>query len=98
MKRYAAILAGASLLALSPVGLAMGQGRSDAPKAGNQDLRTIVPPGNPNDPNSPASSNRGDPGTEPINPNTGGPTLGQGEGATNPAVPQDQDRPATIQR
>jgi hypothetical protein len=54
-----------------------------------------------NDPTSPASSNRGDPGTEPINPATGGATMGQG---TRPApegtvgqgtrVPSTTNRPA----
>jgi len=48
--------------------------------------RTITPQTAPNpddpavrNPNSPSSSNRGDPGSEALNPSTGGPALGQGE-------------------
>jgi len=50
--------------------------------------------GSVNDPTAPASSNRGDPGTEAINPTTGGPALGQGlpgvrtqPSTTGPTVP-----------
>jgi type II secretory pathway pseudopilin PulG len=57
--------------------------------AAAQDLRggqTITPQTAPNpedpavrDPQSPTASNRGDPGSEALNPNTGGPALGQGQ-------------------
>src|SRR3954466_10130224 len=56
--------------------------------AAAQDLRggqTITPQTVPNpddpavrDPQSPTASNRGDPGSEALNPNTGGPAVGQG--------------------
>ena len=48
--------------------------------------QTITPQTAPNpddpavrNPQSPTSSNRGDPGSEALNPNTGGPALGQGQ-------------------
>jgi len=44
--------------------------------------------GSVNDPTAPASSNRGDPGTEPVNPTTGGPALGQG-------LPGNKTQPST---
>jgi hypothetical protein len=52
-----------------------------------------------NDPTSPASSNRGDPGTEPINPNTGGATMGQGtRPAPDATVGQGGRAPSTLNR
>ena len=81
MQRSSLVLA--VVLIAGSVGAAIAQG------IGGGETTTpnsnVTKPNNPaiNDPNSPAASNRGDPGTEPINPNTGGPTMGQGT-PTNP--------------
>jgi hypothetical protein len=78
MRIHASSVVLAAVLIAGSVGAAVAQGigggETTTPKS------NVTPPNDPaiNDPNSPAASNRGDPGTEPINPNTGGPTMGQG--------------------
>jgi hypothetical protein len=84
MKQYMTALALAGALTLGQVGAAVAQGTTTVPNDRSA--------GSINDPTSPASSNRGDPGTEPANPNTGGPAMGQGQGAT---VGQGQRPPKT---
>jgi len=55
----------------------IGQGQTTTPQSAVNPDDPVV-----RNPQSPTSSNRGDPGSEAVNPKTGGPALGQGEGAT----------------
>ena len=89
MRTQASSLVLAVVLVAGSVGTAVAQG------IGGGETTTpnsnVTNPKNPaiNDPNSPAASNRGDPGSEPINPNTGGPTMGQGTTSPpTPSIPQ----------
>ena len=75
MKQYLTALALAGAVTLGQVGTAVAQGTTTTIPNGPSD-------GSINNPTSPASSNRGDPGTEPANPNTGGGAIGQGEDTT----------------
>ena len=78
MRMQASSLVLGAVLVAGSVGAAAAQGvGAGEPTTPNS---SVPNPSSPaiNDPNSPAASNRGDPGTEPINPNTGGPTMGQG--------------------
>jgi len=92
MRRQVSFLVLAVALAAGSAGLAAAQNSGNG-SPNNQ--------GSINDRTSPASSNRGDPGSEPANPRTGGPAIGQG---TRPApdstvgqgsrVPSTSSRPA----
>jgi hypothetical protein len=93
MKQYMTALALAGTLMLGQVGFAAAQGNSTT--VPNSGKGTPNSAGSINDPTSPASSNRGDPGTEPINPNTGGATMGQGQGARNPTNSPNPTAPST---
>ena len=79
----------ASVLIAGSVGAAAAQGLGGGEtKTPNSPVTSPNDPGI-NNPNSPTTSNRGDPGTEPINPNTGGPTMGQGTTSPpTPSIPQ----------
>lgn len=89
MRKQASSLVLAAVLVAGPVGAAaaqgIGAGETTTPNS------NVTNPNSPaiNDPNSPAASNRGDPGTEPINPNTGGPAMGQGT-ASPPTYPMPE--------
>jgi hypothetical protein len=74
MKQYMSAVALAGALTLGQVGVALAQATTTVPNDRSA--------GSISDPTSPASSNRGDPGTEAANPNTGGPAMGQGQDAT----------------
>jgi hypothetical protein len=87
MKTGNVVLLGIAL-AISQAGYAAAQNSPAQP------LDSPNSQGSVNDPTAPASSNRGDPGTEPNNPTTGGPALGQGPpgnrtqpSTTGPTVP-----------
>ena len=67
----ATLLLGATTFALAQnVGGGQTQTPQSAPNPDDPAMRN---------PQSPSSSNRGDPGSEAINPNTGGPAIGQGQ-------------------
>jgi hypothetical protein len=69
----------ASVLIAGSVGAAAAQGLGGGEtKTPNSPVTSPNDPGI-NNPNSPTTSNRGDPGTEPVNPNSGGPAMGQGQ-------------------
>src|SRR2546429_9739747 len=67
----------ATVLIAGSVGAAAAQGLGGETKTPNSPVTSPNDPGI-NNPNSPTTSNRGDPGTEPVNPNSGGPAMGQG--------------------
>src|SRR4051812_15082191 len=86
-------LATSLLLGGSVMGLAQGIGGGET-KTPNSPPVTSSDPAIRN-PNSPAASNRGDPGTEPIDPRSGGPTLGQGGGSGAVGQGSPPARPST---
>src|SRR5256885_15127071 len=75
----------ASSFLLATVLIAGSVGAAAAQGLGGGETKTpsspVTSPNDPgiNNPNSPTTSNRGDPGTEPVNPNIGGPAMGQGQ-------------------
>jgi hypothetical protein len=88
MRMQASSLVLAAALVVGSVGVAAAQGIGGGEtKTPNSPVTNPNTPGIDN-PNSPAASNRGDPGTEPINPSTGGATMGQG-------TPRDRGSPST---
>jgi len=98
MKQHMTALALAGTLMLGQIGFAAAQGNTTTvPSGGNGTPNNA---GSIDDPTSSASSNRGDPGTEPINPNTGGATMGQGQGARKPtnSPPNATSTPGGTQR